>query len=177
MSEKTKETKVKAETKASVHIVQATKRGRKQRKCYHFVSKNADKYPALKDVKTYLDSFYDEIVYEDIVMRGGLGSARPVHRIWNFKQEDFVCPMCNKSVEVQFNIQPSGVYLRCWWCNVTFGPEMPVDPDKNEDRAILLNEEYVTPNEANKIVARIGTHRPYGLPVTRPRTRRRRKIS
>jgi len=178
MSTKKDETEVeKVIAEPSSPIIQARKRGRRQRKCYHFVSRQAEKYPELAEVKSYLDEFYTEIVLEDIVMRGGLGTARPVHRIWNYKQEDFPCPMCKKTPEVHFNIQKSGVYIRCYWCNVTFGPELPVDPDTNADRAVLLYEDFVTPAEANKIVSRIGTYRPYGLPQTRSRTRSKRKIS
>lgn len=158
-------------------IIQVRKRGRKQRKRFHFVSKDAEKYPEFKDMKFPIDNFFNELVYEDIVMRGDFGKARPVHRIWKYSQEDFPCPMCKKTRDVQFNIQQSGVYLRCWWCNVTFGPELPVDPDTQDDRAVLLFEAFVTPSEANRIVARIGTHRPYGLPKSRAGTRRRRKIS
>lgn len=152
-------------------VPKRTRRGR--RRPYHMFTGNYRSEDLrrecpehLRNVKFYQDKFYEETIFEEIVMRGDVGRTVPIHRVWLVNRDlgTFPCSMCNKTDSILFNIQETGVMRRCKFCNVTGGPEPMKDTD-GSDRGDLLVERQVSVTEANKIVARTGNWRPYGLPV------------
>jgi len=123
--------------------------------------------------KFYVDRPYEEVIAEDIVMR----QAGIIHRTWLWAKGRHRCPTCGKADNLVFNIQPTGVYLRCEACNVTIGPESPFEEDRDTERADLIAERRVNLTEGRRILARTGVVRlPYGFP-SRKQRKRTRKVS
>jgi len=120
-------------------------------------------------IKYDVDTFYDKLCWEEIFFDR---DKHPHHRIWGYSQDMFPCPSCNQSSDVQFNIQTTGVMMKCKYCQITM-PAPPFDVENGSDIAELLLDETISVEKAFEIAAKIGQ----ALPIQPPRGSTRRKAS
>lgn len=121
-----------------------------------------------KGIKYDVDTFYDELAWEEIkINRDG---SNAVHKVWGYTQDAFPCPSCNMTQDVHFNIQRTGVVMKCDYCKISILAP-PFDVDKGEKIAELLLTETVNLEDAFKIAERIGIL----LPIAPPRHTRRQR--
>lgn len=118
-------------------------------------------------VRYDVDTFYDELAWEEITFDK---DHHPHHRVWGYTQDAFPCPSCNMSQDVHFNIQRTGVVMKCDYCKLTMLAP-PFDVENNKDVAELLLDETVTLQKAFEVAGRIAVI----LPVEPPRQTRRQK--
>jgi hypothetical protein len=115
------------------------------------------------------DTFYDELIWEQIIVGQ---DKRPIYRVWKYYKDTIPCISCAKTSDMVYNIQSVGVYGRCLWCNVTV-PVMPMDMETGDNLAELLSESVVSLEEAYSVLNRTGQKAPLGLPALRQRRKRR----
>lgn len=159
-------------------VPEARKHIRKRVVHYHFLARPANRAACPEKLmrrKFVTDMHHGEdILYEYILPKGG----RNVYRIWVFTREKYACETCHKSEHVYFNIQPTGVYVRCRWCEITVGPQQQINQITNRSVAMLIHESFVTLEEAKRIIARTGQRPPWAKKAMRrpASTRERREI-
>ena len=117
-----------------------------------------------------VDTFYDGEIYYGKIVR----QDKELHyKVWHFDCEDFECPVCNKPLDIKFNIQRTGVMARCFYCNVT-RQAVEYNTESHEDIAEIVQDKIVSIAEAKAICKRIGQN-PIHLGLEEPRPRRRPK--
>lgn len=125
-----------------------------------------------KDKVYDVDTFYKEVYWEEIVFINN----RLMHRIWRYNRSDFPCPSCQKSQDVEFNIQSTGVTMKCQYCQLTTlaVPYRVGDSGEEGEIAEIVSSEEVTVPQALKITERTGQDSEFLAPlIPRPRERLR----
>lgn len=159
-------------------VPESTKRPRKKVVHYHYLARPTNRAACpekLKNKKFVTDTFHGEdILFEYVLPKGG----RNVYRIWIFTREKYACETCHKSEHVYFNVQPTGVYVRCRWCEITIGPQQQINQITNRSVATLIHESFVSLEEAKRIIARTGQRPPWVKKLARrpASTRERREL-
>lgn len=127
------------------------------------------------NIRYDVDTFYDELAWEEVAFINN----RLMHRIWFFTPSDFRCPSCEQTQDVKFNIQSTGVCMKCFYCNLTTlaVPYNVGDSGEEGEIAELVSAKEVTVKEALEITARIGQNDEFLQPfVQRTRPDRKRHI-
>lgn len=126
-----------------------------------------------KGVKYDVDTWYDELAWEECLFI----QNRLMHRIWFFNKSDYDCPSCSSHVDVHFQIQSTGVVLKCEYCKVST-LAVPFDITDNGEQQgeiaeLVLSEEISIP-KCQEIMLRTGQDSEWILKyIQRPRPRAR----
>lgn len=117
-----------------------------------------------------VDTFYDELYWEQIFSVKG----KPRYRVWRYGKDYGICPVCDKAEDIQFNIQRTGVFMKCQWCNITI-PAPPFDvvdlgAEPEATKAAKIIDEDVEMGFAQEVIRRTGAPSPF--PQIRPHNRR-----
>lgn len=132
-------------------------------------------YHLWDNTKYDVDTFYDELAWEIITLERGLFRWR----IYFYTKSDWNCPSCQQSQDVVFNIQSTGVVMKCLYCNLTtLAPPCDVSDNGSEgELAELLQNKEVSIQEALAIMQRTGQDtRPFEQYLPRDRPDRKRHI-
>ena len=117
-----------------------------------------------------VDTFYDELYWEQIFPVRG----KPRYRVWRYGKDYGICPVYDKAEDLQFNIQRTGVFMKCQWCNVTIpAPPFNIDDlgaEPEETKAAKIIDEDIEMEFAQKVLQRTGAPSPF--PQIRPHNRR-----
>lgn len=120
-------------------------------------------YHEFEGKKYDVDTFYDELYWEQILKVNN----KPRYRVWRYGKDYDICPLCEKNVDVQFNIQRMGVYMKCQYCGVTL-PAPPFDikdlgAEPDETKAAKVIDEDVTLDFVQKVLSRTGQPSPFPM--------------
>lgn len=125
-----------------------------------------------EDKEFEVDKFYEELYWEQIIAGSG---GRPIWRIWKYTKESIPCPSCERTTDMEFNIQPhSGVIAKCQFCQVSITLP-PQDIETRQNFAEFISESFVSTEDCIAICNRIGQKIPEGVNIPRGGRTRDRK--
>jgi hypothetical protein len=139
----------------------------------HGQVKKGKNWMEYKGIRYDVDTFYAELAWEECLIING----HFMHRTWFFTKSDFPCGSCGSHADVCFNIQSTGVVMKCTYCNLsTLAPPFDITDNGQEQGQIaeLVLSEEVTVPQAVEIMNRTGQDQEWIQKyIQRPRPRNR----